>query len=105
MVEIDRQRYTVLNFSAGGLLIGDASLGFVTGKKVFLTLFHESNPTDKAFLYGHVAWLDIFRKVVGIDFLTPSDHSYRYLETMLTGSARRRQPKAKKPGLLNRLFK
>lgn len=105
MVEVDRQRYLVLNFSAGGLLIGDASLGFVTGRKVFLTLFHKSNPTDKAFLYGHVVWLDIFRKVVGIDFATPSDHSYRYLESMLTASGRRPQPKAKKKvGLLRRLF-
>ena len=104
MVEVDRQRYSVLNFSAGGLLIGDASLGFVTGKKVFLTLFHESNPNDKAFLYGHVVWLDIFRKVVGIDFATPSEHSYRYLETMLTSSVRRPQPKPKKVGLLKRLF-
>ena len=104
MVEIDRQRYPVLNFSAGGLLIGDAGFGFVTGKKVFLTLFHASNPSDKAFLYGHVIWLDIFRKVVGIDFVTPSEHSYRYLETMLTSSSRRPQPKAKKVGFLKRLF-
>lgn len=105
MVEVDRQRYMVLNFSAGGLLIGDASLGFVTGKKVFLTLFHESNPTDKAFLYGHVVWLDIFRKVVGVDFVTPSERSYKYLESMLTASARRPQPKPKKKaGLLRRLF-
>ncbi|MDF1791065.1 MAG: PilZ domain-containing protein [Thalassobaculaceae bacterium] len=103
-VEINRQCYPVMNFSAGGLLIGEAGFGFVTGRKVFLTLFHESRPSDKAFLYGHVIWLDIFRKVVGIDFVTPSEHSFQYLEAMLTATSRRPKPKPKKKSLLGRLF-
>lgn len=102
-VQIDRQTYPVLNFSAGGLLIGDAGVGFGQGKKLFLTLFHASNPSDKAFLYGHVVWLDSFRKVVGIDFMKPSEHSYRYLESMMSGSQRRPKPQPK-PGLIKRLF-
>jgi hypothetical protein len=104
VVEVNRQVYPVLNFSAGGLLIGDVSFGLVTGQKVFLTLFHQSNPSDKAFLYGHVVWLDIFRKAVGVDFMKPSDHAYSYLETMLTSSARRPKPKPKKVGWLKRVF-
>jgi|GEM_PF-5726248 len=105
-VEVNRQVYPVENFSAGGLLIGDTTFGFVTGQKIFLTLFHEAKPSEKAFLYGHVIWMDIFRKVVGVDFVTPSEHAYTYLESMLTSSKRSQtaKPKAKKKTLLGRLF-
>lgn len=105
-VEVNRQVYPVVNFSAGGLLIGEVSFGLIIGQKVLLTLFHDSHPSDKAFLYGHVVWLDTFRKVVGVDFATPSEHSYKYLESMLTAAPNRSKSggRPKKKGLLQRIF-
>ena len=108
VVEVDRQAYPVLNLSTGGLSIGEAGFGFAPGRKLFLTLSHAANPAEKAFLYGYVVWVDLFRKAVGVDFAKPSEHAYRYLEATMTSSGRRPRLKVKprkQTGWLGRIFK
>jgi len=78
--EINRQQYPVINLSVGGMLIGNASIGFAPRQKIFFTLYRTGTPNETAFLYGYVARIDIFERVVGIDFEKPTDHAFKYLE-------------------------
>jgi hypothetical protein len=107
VVEVNRQPYPVVNFSIGGMLIGNASTGFLVGQKIFLTLFQEQKPTDKTFLYGYVVRVDIFERIVGVDFVKPSDDAFQYLEKLRSPFRTGGKPiaKAKSAGLFAKLFK
>ena len=107
VVEINRQKYPVAIFSIGGMLIGNASTGFLVGQKIFLTLFQEQKPADKTFLYGYVVRVDIFERIVGIDFVKPSEDAFQYLEELGSPSRTAGRPvaKPKSTGLFGKLFK
>lgn len=108
LVEIERSAFPVLNFSVGGLLFGDAVIGFARGQRLFLKLFQDGRPNNKTFLYGTVVRVDIFDRTVAIDFTNPSDHAFSFIEGFRASASRFQSgkpvPKINRTSLLKRIL-
>lgn len=107
--KVDHVDYPVVNYSVGGLLLGNAGMGFSVGQRIFMTIYLETRPAQKIFLYGYVVWTSFFDKLVGVDFAKPSEDALRFLEglSLPARGAPPRRPTGpqKKEGWLGRLLK
>ena len=101
VASISRQDHPVLNYAVGGLLIGDCRLPVMPGQRLFVTLFEQSRPQDRAFVYGVVVRLDRFTHEVALDFEKPSAEAFGFLEKLQSRSvASGRKPAPPQRGML-----